>query len=522
MLVLAAWVIRVVSALKRPMIQLDETAYVRMAQNVASGHGLWDITGNSATHFSPLLPIIIAGTEAVVRNYVLAAYLVVTIFGSLILIPTYLLGCELVSKRVGLMAAALMAVTPLFVDYSSRIYTESVYIFFMLMGVLFGYRMLRDRSVLSGLLAGAAIGLAYLTNPSGIYYAVVLAGLAVVIGLIRHVRGQMAKALVVFLALFLVFFVPYVIFLHSHLGRWTYDGKLNAGNIYNSTHNLRANSSDEEKDLLSLTDDNSQLKMMALPEEDLMTYIIKQPVSAAKTFVKQTYDFYGQVLPKVIPLWLLPLMGLGLFATGWSRRRALNVGYLLLMMAPVIIILAMYAHDRFFMPFIPLIMIWIAEGWTRLEAWAQESLALIFSRRWQTRLKTWIPWLVAAAMILPLLAYSASLEKKQSYPLGYKDAGQYIERVAGGGKRVMSREYSAAFYADATAVLLPYADYDSTTTYARKEHVDFLVIGSRELADWRPTLTRLAQAGGHPEWKLVDRELPGTDKETLVFQLQPA
>ncbi|MCL6106466.1 MAG: glycosyltransferase family 39 protein [Actinobacteria bacterium] len=523
LLVLAAFTIRVLAVLTRQMIQLDETAYVRMAQNLASGHGLWDITGDTATHFSPLLPFFIAGVATMVRHYVLAAYIVVTIFGSLLLIPTYLLGAELSSRRVGLMAAALMAVTPLFVQYSSLVYTESVYIFFLLMGILFGYRMLRDRSILSGSLAGAAVGLAYLTNPSGIYYAVVLAALAVIIGVTRRSWRQMAKVLVVFLALFFIFAAPYIVFLHSQLGKWTYDGKLNSGNIYDSTHNISAGSVDWDRQLLSLTADNYQTKIMVLPNEDLMTYIIKQPVSAAKTFVNQSLDFYNQELPKVIPLWLLPLMGLGLFATAWNRRRALGVGYLLLMMGPVIVILAMYAHDRFFMPFVPLLMIWVAEGWDRLVGWARETVDTVFtSSRKQTLVRA-TPWVIGALVLLPVLAFAVKTSFKMSYPVGYKDAGLYIKQTAGQGHNVMSREYSAAYYSGGTSILLPYDDYNRTTDYARKHHVDFLVIGASEISTWRPTLSRLTGGeSAHPDWKLVGRVLPGTSQETLIFRLQPA
>src|SRR5665648_1246100 len=73
LLVLFALAVRVLAALKRPMIQLDETAYVRMAENFASGDGLLDISGLTTTHFSPLLPLLIAGVAAVMSFRVTAA-----------------------------------------------------------------------------------------------------------------------------------------------------------------------------------------------------------------------------------------------------------------------------------------------------------------------------------------------------------------------------------------------------------------------------------------------------------------
>ncbi len=522
LLVLFAVALRVIAALSRQMIQLDETAYVRMAENLAAGHGLLEITGLTSTHYSPLPSFYIAGLAVLVRNYVLAGYAVVTIFGGLILIPTYLLGRDLAGRRVGLMAAALIAVTPLFVDYSSLIYSESVYIFYLLMAILFGYRMLRTPRAGNGLAAGVALGLAYLANPSAVFYVFALAAVALFIAIKQKMPRLMSGPLIFFLLAFTVFAAPYVFFLHAETGEWTYNGKLNGGNVYKSEHNITANTLDWDKTFLSLTADGSQTMIQTLPEEDLAGYILKHPVNSAKIFVKQTAVAYSQELPKVIPLWLLPLLGLGLFASGWSRRRTLNVGYLLLMMAPVLVILAMYAHDRFFMPFVPLVMIWVAEGWSRLTDWGQETVSQVFGGSWRKPLRRWAPWLIGAVVLAPLLAFSAFTTLRQTYPVGYKDAGEYIRQLAGSGKRVMSREYSAAFYAGGTAVLLPYAEYDRTTEYARKENVDFLVIGSRELADWRPTLARLAGNSGHPAWQLVGRVLPGTSQETLIFRLQPA
>lgn len=523
LLILAALAIRVLAALTRPMIQLDETAYVRMAENLAGGKGLLDITGLTATHFSPLLPLLIAGVATIVRNYVLAAYIVVTVFGSLILLPVYLLGKELVSERVGLAAAALMAVTPLFVDYSSRIYSESVYIFFLVLAIVFGRHMLRGCRIPCGTLSGAALGMAYLANPSAVFYLVALVALAVIVAFVRGIWRQMAKALVFFLMFFLLYGAPYVYFLHAELGKWTYSGKM-PGNIYASTHNLRVNTLEWEKDLLNLSEDNQEVKALTLAEkDDPASFMLRHPLQAAKIFAKQTYIFYNEELPRVFPLWLLPLLGLGLFARGWSRRRATGVGYLLLMMVPALLILTMYAHSRFFMPFVPLVMIWVAEGWIKLQDWGSETVSFIFTQRLQPQIKKWVPWMIGVAVLLPLFVFSAATVLKQSYPTGYMDAGARIKQIAGEGKRVMSREYSAAYYAGATAVLLPYASYDNTTDYAKKKNVDYLVISQKELVDWRPTLERLlADDSRHPEWRLVDRLGAGTEQEMLIYELVPA
>jgi len=520
LLMAAALVIRVLAALTRPMIQLDETAYVRMAENLGAGNSMLDISGMTTTHFSPLLPLFIAGTAAVVRDYVVAAFIVVTVFGSLMLLPTYLLGKELASTKVGLMAAALLAVTPLMVDYSSRVYSESVYIFFLLLGIVFGHHMLRGCRVACSILAGAALGMAYLANPSAVFYVMALVVLALIVAYVRGIWRPLAKAFVFFLIFFLLYAVPYVLYLHGELGKWTYSGKI-PGNIYASTHGLRVNTLEWEKDVMGLTDNNRDLRVNHLENEgDPASTFLRHPLQGAKIFVQQSYVFYNEELQRTLPLWLLPLLGLGLFARGWSRRRAAGVGYLLIMMAPALLIVTMYAYNRFFMPFVPMVLVWGGEGWLRLDEWGDETIGFSISEEKIPRWRRLAPWVIGAAVILPLLAYSAVTVKKQTYPIGYKDAGLMIRQQAGTDKRIMSREYSAAYYSGGTAVLLPYADYDSTTEYARNKNVDYLVIGKAELSDWRPTLERmLDDSSSPPDWQYVGSSRPGTDQETLIFQL---
>ncbi len=99
-------------------------------------------------------------------------------------------------------------------------------------------------------------------------------------------------------------------------------------------------------------------------------------------------------------------------------------------------------------------------------------------------------------------------------------SGEWIKETAGPGERILSRYYSPAFYADGIEVILPYADYQSTTDYAREKDVDYLVIGKRELADWRPELFELlSSADEHPQWVLVKTLYKGTDRELMIFRL---
>lgn len=515
-----ALVIRVLAVLTRPLIQLDETAYVSMAENLARGLGPLEITGKSTTYFSPLLPLMIAGVAAVVRNYIAAGYIVVVAFGSLITLPAYLLGKEFAGKRVGLMIAALIAVMPLMVDYSSRIYSESVYVFFLLLAVVFGRHMLMGCRIPCGTLAGASLGMAYLANPAAVFYVLALVLLAVIVALVRGIPKQMARALAFFLIFFALYAIPYVVFLHSELGRWTYTGKNVDVNAFTADLNLNYETAEFEQVAMALTPDKHEIVVNDLKAQPgPVGLFIEHPVRQSKVFARQGYKLYDELLSQIIPIWLLPLMGLGLFARGWSRRRLTAVAYLLLMMAPALLVLSIFAVPRFFIPFLAIALLWVAEGWSRLEQWGGETLALDFAEPVVRRWRRYVPWAMGALVLLPVLAYTAFTIGGQDYQVENRQAGEWIKANAGEGQRIMNRESTSAYYAGGTPVSIPYAGYDDTNEYARFQDIDYLVVSREVIEEWRPGLAPLLEDGGaHPQWTLVQTISPGVSGETYVFR----
>jgi len=523
LLVLSAIALRLLAALARPMIQFDETTYARMAENIVNGLGPLDMMGESRVYFSPLLPYFIAGLSYLLGDYILSGYIIDSVFGGLLLVPVYLLGRELVSGKVGLMAAALAAVTPLLVDYTSRLYSESLYVFFLMLAVYFGWMMLNRYRLLHGVLAGASVGMAYLANPSAVFLPVILAGLALAVAIRKGVWKPLGKAFALFALVFIIFSGPYIFFLHSELGRWTYSGKDVAVNNFASSHNLQYGTIEWDREALALTEDFQDTKIARVQGGEDAVGSFLDPVRKLKVFLNLSKTFYYEVLPKVIPLWLLPLLGLGLFAAGWDRQRAARVGYLALMMSPALLILTIYAHPRFFAAYLPPVLILVAAGWKRLDDWGRDTATLSLGEASRERWRRLSPWLLGAAVLLPLLAFSGVTVIGQGYTTGYRDAGKWLKENGGQGSRVMSRQDSGAYYAGGTEVVLPYADYGPTTAYARHNDVDYLIIGRQDIKDWRPGLAPLVEGeSSHPEWRLVQTTGAGTSNETYVFRLSGA
>lgn len=525
LVMLLALAVRILATSTRSMIQFDETAYVRIAENLASGKGPLDISGLTTTHFTLLLPMMITALAFVLGDYVLSGYVIVTIFGVLVLVPTFLLGKELAGERVGLMAAALVAVSPIFVGTSEYIYTENIFIFFLLMSIFFIWQLLRRWRLSCASLAAVSLGLAYLANPLAVLYLVLFLVLAIAVALRKGVMRRLAVTMGLFLAVFFIVASPYIIFLHGELGRWTLSGKESfAHNNFAATHDLRRDDVKQwEAAITALDESGEEIVALSIERIGIMDFFLSQPAWAAKIFLKQSYEFYTGILHQVIPLWLLPLIGLGLFGRGWNRRRAAGVGYLSLMMLPGVLILAMLAFTRFFMPFVPLAMIWVGQGWQRLEQWGGETAYLSFVEPRSSQIKRRVPWLVGIAVLLPVLAMSAATTLKQDYPVEYKEAGQWLKQAAGPETRVLNRDFSSAYYAGGTAVLLPTASYEDTTDYARRKDVDYLIISTGDIEELRPDLSRLVDPEiPNPGWELVHVVRPGTERETLIFRFEEA
>jgi hypothetical protein len=86
------------------------------------------------------------------------------VFSLLLVLLTFMLGKRLFGPMAGLIAAALMAISPVSIFVSQKIWAEEVSLVFILISFLFVLKGYAKRSLWPGLAAGAAAGLAFLTK----------------------------------------------------------------------------------------------------------------------------------------------------------------------------------------------------------------------------------------------------------------------------------------------------------------------------------------------------------------------
>src|SRR5262249_35761024 len=137
--------------------------------------------------------------------------------------------------------------------------------------------------------------------------------------------------------------------------------------------------------------------------------------------------------------------------------------------------------ERFFLPFVPFLLIWCSKGIEELFQWSRVSVMQIESRNF--RIAKPVGCAVAFGFALSLLIISCigiqsvgDLEQGGPDNAPMKEAGLWLNRYKSGPKRIMDTGDVILFYADGFWVPYPYADSSLTLRYIDRKKPDFLVV----------------------------------------------
>lgn len=510
---------RTIGVLSRQMIQFDETSYARMAENLLAGNAPWDITHTSTTHFSILYPVVTASFAVALRSCVAAGYAVSVLFSALLVLPAFMFGKVMWNYRVGLAAAALIAVLPILVDNGSIIDGQNLFAFWVLCAMFFGYRMQFTKRCMCGMLSGTCLGIAYLDDPSALYYLVVLFGLLVIIGLRQEVASYANRAAWHFALMFLLFAIPNIIFITVETGGFNLQDRP-VDELYAAVHNLKPDSLNREQQLMGLNASGNLVLPQLQKGDGLVQTFVKDPVGLVTASVRRDYSYYVRNVATLFPAWLLMLIGLGVFKTVWSKREALKYGFFALMLVPILTLPLRWVDVRFMLPFMAIFMLWAARGWMNLESWSVGTVGELLGWHGEHPRATFgIQAALAALVIVPVAALAIWTVTSASYPVQYRRAGEWLKQNGGDGSRIMSRETSTAYYAGGTEVILPYAPAQEVVDYGRRQGAKYLVISRQVVDQLRPQLADLLRSGSAYGLTMVYRSGAGTADDTIIYKL---
>jgi 4-amino-4-deoxy-L-arabinose transferase-like glycosyltransferase len=471
-----AWMIA-----QTPVISIDGTEYVRMAENLVLGNGLVGLYGEPETMYAPLFPFLITGVAMVVPNAETAAHLVLLLFGTILILEVFLLARLIYGQRVAYICALLTAGHPLLVKLTATIYNETIYMALLMPAVYFGLQALELRKIRDYALCGLCFGLAYLARPEAAAYPLFFSLALCIAGYAQKKFKLALLASAIVIGAFTIVASPYVAYLYKETGSLRLEGKWNIN--YTDAQRLMAGMNFEEAAFGIDKDLNAEgplLQPRKFANYTPYPHGLKDKLHVLFVNAKRNawiiyYYFVDDAIGSPV---LLILAVLGLFRSPWSHRRLWQEAIMLAMTISIIFLLltATETNYRYFFPILAFLLIWASKGVEELGAWARDSSA--FTNNLLPRPITLVRSLqaCAVALVFGLSVIGTGSALQTDAAVAARDAGKWLRAYRPGPKVVAAWVSVVPFYADGTYVEWPYANPELTLRYLMSTHDE---IGNR-------------------------------------------
>jgi hypothetical protein len=439
------------------VVAYDGTFYLNQAKTLFDAH--------MAGSFPVGYPAFVKLFQLVLRDYQLAGTVVSLAAAVGTVILSYRIALHFAGRGLALLAALAVALNPLLIRLSLMTLSESLYTFFVLLGLLM---FVKERWLPFGLAMGAAA----ITRPEAI----------AIVGLLGLTRLKHPRQLAVIAAGFLVIYAANNVRLSTSLGRVVILPKSQF--IGSSTHywKLREAAIDYEGR------DITEAKM---EEEGEKSGALKD---------------YGQRLPgevlvvvrHVFPVILL----LALYALRrrkyWFMAAAL-VSFFAIPLATV------RSVDRYIVPYIPVLILLgvFAVGDIRNRSVRTAAAALI----------------VVSILVLPVYDRATLLEPEEENVLALKELGLEFRGDVKPGDKVADRKPYFSFYSGADYVEIPVAPYEEAMEYlASDQGVRYLVLHQQVIHTMRPAFRPLMYSKAVMNGELRFRQVFYDSRGVMLFE----
>ncbi len=504
-LFLITLVIRLIALDRIYLIARDGIDYISISRAFLSGSFLDGLS----CPYPPLYPVLIAILGGKIGDMELAGKLINLILGSLTVIPIYLIGRSVYDSKVGIMGAIFFAFQPYCVRFSVDVLSDPTFLFFFVFAFYFGLKAGIEKrgNKWWSLGAGANAGLAYLTRPEGILVIVFLSGWYL-LRWIFHQREKLIYILpdiVILLLTFSIFAGPYIFFIKFHTGKWQISMK---PSVLKAFQLSAPKENSERRNSLALPiskrkDDESLVIAPAKPKKPFQSASVGKSIKYTSLKFIETYQF---------PLSLFLLIGI------WGRNkkdikrsgRILSVFLLVyLIVLCYLYYLVSYVSRRHFLPLITISLplagvgFWVVQK--RISFWIGN-----LNNKWSRFLSKQITLVIVIFTVLPLTVYGLKPQGVDKVPL--KKAALWIkEHAQKPVPIIMSNEPLVAYYAEGKHIYIPGISYKDFIKYVRKNRVDYLVLGEKEIKEGNLFIKKL-----RPD---DFRKAPFENRRVLIYEV---
>lgn len=453
-LCLLALVVRIYSVQFYHVISTDGTTYANVAKQILSGNF-------SGVAISGIYPVLIAGAGLIIKDLELAGRVVSIIFGTAILFPLYHLGKELFSRNAAVMACIIAIVHPSFVWFSCEVMTQSAYVTIQLTGIYLVWRLFSKPAVKTGVLAGALVGITYMTRPEGLLLFFALPFFPLLFNLRRTIeKWQPAAA---YTATFSMFFL------------------LNILLVYKATGELQISAKTDSalNDALSYYLNIPDLGYVpGYVPKNYLEILRDHPDFLPKNIIKNTMTAWNTILPS----WQWLLLVAGLITGGWSREVAQKKFFLLATFSPLVVIITFYYIDTSYtLSYLPVMLLLVASPLCA----AEKLLLLKLPVLEQNRLFAAVPLSVILTLFYGILLLAPQIRdnvpdeeywsRSDEGRRAQKFIGHVIRDYLPPGK-IMTRWARVAFYSEREWDNIPAGIYlEEIVALARKQGVRYLI-----------------------------------------------
>jgi 4-amino-4-deoxy-L-arabinose transferase-like glycosyltransferase len=491
------------------IIEGDGVHYAALARLISHDG---NFLGAANEYWSNLWPLVIAFFDALFHNIELAGRSASSLFGSLTVIPVYLISREFLNKRTSLVAASLVVAQPYLLRFSVLMYTESFYSFLFALTLWLGIRLVKSPTQRERWFwLGLVIGLGLWTRPE----ILALAFLFFLVSLVRSFssRFSMKKALIgslVFAGVLLSFLSLRAVLIHHYQGRWHF------GFQEKTTINIKMGLvfySDQERYLNKF--ENGRFVNLRPQQTSLLLFLWKnqaEVLNRIKDNAGRIFQSYSRVIAPTKGVPLLRLIGMGLAFLGvlgtlfTKKTRGSSLLLILSFMVYSFSWLLIFVLDRFVLPLAIISVVFTAAGLIVLES----GIASLFKRR---QLGAW-PILSFVIVVVFIMRTATWARHDRNFiwendPVVQKEAGLFLKKhfpqqtkILTAGPHIPYYFYEGNPYIRSFQNI-PWAPYEEVIKYVREKKLHLLVL---------PEWVLLA-----PDFPLKDLASPGVRPEGLEF-----
>lgn len=509
---LAALVLRIAIGATDDAATTDETAYLRSGTALVDGEGFERADGEPELHFPPLAPLMLGLAGRVFTDPHTGTVWLTILSGTALVLPAALLARRIAGDLAGVTAGWVAALAPgLSTMLTNRgAGSEAEYALLVLTAVWLGVTAGDHQGWPRGLRvagAGLLVGLAYLTRPEGLFFALPI-GAALLVAATRGEteRGPRLRAAATTAAVFtlpvVVCIAPYASYLHDHTGRWQLTAKTQDASIaaWYGVASGNRHARDQvlyAPDATGLRFSTARSPLPALARDDPAGYL-----RILRANVWTLFRHFAGFTLLSLPVWLLAAFG------AWrSRRRGPVVVLAAVAAAPLATTLAFFVQPRY-------LVVTVAVA-TVLVGVAIASLPDRFRR-------------AAAIGVVVLVAlpgigffYGSDGWWHPNEATDMRAAGEWIEAHTDDDELIMTRSFVVQYYAERPVLAIPYADFDEIMDFAHHYGARYLVVDSYTTTTLRPQLASLMTGDREPGLELV-HEVHADGGTTRIFALDPA